>query len=317
MCYTTALTLATYPRAILHIDGDAFFASCEQSRDPRLRGLPVVTGRERGIASSMSYEAKALGVKRGMPIHEIKKVCPCAVILPSDYETYSLLSRKMYEIVRRFTPEVEEYSIDECFADITGLRRLYRKKYEDIAEDIKLELDKELGFTFSIGLAPSKVLAKVASKWNKPSGLTCIPARFAHLYIGKLGVGDVWGIGPATTEFLRKYGIKTALEYAQRDEDWIKKTLYKPQHEIWSELRGRSVMPLTTEQKHDHVSVQKFKTFTPPSTDRDFIFSQLSRNIENACMKARRYNLAASNIAFVLRTQDFRHFGVELKLDIP
>src|SRR6266704_1894990 len=118
------LTLHAFPRAILHVDGDAFFASCEQSRDPKLRGKPVITGKERGIVSSMSYEAKARGVTRAMKLSEVRKLCPDAIILPSDYETYSLYSQRMYEIVRRYTPEIEEYSIDECFADLTGMRRV-------------------------------------------------------------------------------------------------------------------------------------------------------------------------------------------------
>src|SRR5215475_12993556 len=166
------LALHAFPRAILHIDGDAFFASCEQSRRPKLQGRPVVTGKERGIAASGTYEAKARGVTRGMRIADIRKVCPEAVILPSDYETYSLLSKRFFAIVRRYTPDVEEYSIDECFADITGLRRPLRMSYLKIAERIKRDLDAELGFTFSVGLAPNKVVAKIASKWQKPSGLT-------------------------------------------------------------------------------------------------------------------------------------------------
>src|SRR5919109_4365991 len=157
------LTLHAFPRAIVHIDGDAFFASCEQSRDPRLKGKPVITGKERGIASSMSYEAKARGVTRGMRLFEIKKLCPDAIILPSDYETYSLLSKRFFTIVRRYTPDVEEYSIDEVFADLTGLRRPLRLSYEQMAAKIKHELDTELGFTFSVGLAPNKVLAKIGS----------------------------------------------------------------------------------------------------------------------------------------------------------
>jgi DNA polymerase-4 len=120
------LMLGSYPRAILHIDGDAFFASCEQAANPKLRGKPVVTGMERGIAASMSYEAKARGVTRGMRIRDIQKACPEVVLLPSDYETYSLLSTRFFAIVRRYTSDVEEYSIDECFADITGYRRVYR-----------------------------------------------------------------------------------------------------------------------------------------------------------------------------------------------
>jgi len=119
------LLLSDFPRAVLHIDGDAFFASCEQARDPALRGRPVITGLERGIASSMSYEAKARGVTRAMPLHEIRRLIPDAVILPSDYETYSLLSKRFFDVVRRWTPDVEEYGIDECFADLTGLRRMH------------------------------------------------------------------------------------------------------------------------------------------------------------------------------------------------
>ena len=130
------LTLSSFPRANVHIDGDAFFASCEQSRRPKLQGRPVVTGKERGIAASMSYEAKARGVTRGMRLADIRKICPEAVILPSDYETYSLLSKRFFAIVRRYTPDVEEYSIDECFADLTGLRRPLRMSYLKIAERI-------------------------------------------------------------------------------------------------------------------------------------------------------------------------------------
>jgi DNA polymerase IV len=138
------LSLHDFPRAILHIDGDAFFASCEQSRRPKLQGRPVVTGKERGIAASMSYEAKARGVTRGMRLAEIRKRCPEAVILPSDYETYSLLSKRFFAIVRRYTPEVEAYSIDECFCDLTGLRRPLRMSYLQIAERIKQDLDTAL-----------------------------------------------------------------------------------------------------------------------------------------------------------------------------
>ena len=133
------LALHAFPRAILHIDGDAFFASCEQSRRPKLQGRPVVTGKERGIVASMSYEAKARGVTRGMRLSDIRKVCPDAVILPSDYETYSLLSKRFFAIVRRYTPDVEEYSIDECFADLTGLRRPLRMSYLKIAAHMKKE----------------------------------------------------------------------------------------------------------------------------------------------------------------------------------
>ena len=179
-------TLHSFPRAVIHVDGDAFFASCEQARDPQLQGKPVITGKERGIAASMSYEAKAHGATRGMRVSEIKRLCPDAIILPSDYETYSLLSQRLVAIVRRYTPDVEEYSIDEVFADLTGLRRPLRMSYGEMAAAIQHELDTELGFTFSVGLAPNKVLAKIASKWKKPSGLTAIPGQDIHLFLKDL-----------------------------------------------------------------------------------------------------------------------------------
>jgi len=307
------LTLHSFPKAIIHIDGDAFFASCEQSRNPKLQGRPVVTGKERGIAASMSYEAKARGVTRGMRLSDIKKVCPDVILLPSDYETYSLLSKRFFSIVRRFTPEVEEYSIDECFADLTGLRRPLHMSYERIAEEIKKTLDLELGFTFSLGLGPNKVIAKIASKWKKPSGFTIIPGRQIHLFISKMPADKIWGVGPQTTAYLEKLGVKTALELAQKSEEWIKKYLTKPFYEIWQELNGRSVYAVATEEKHDYQTIQKVKTFTPPSNDISFIFAQLSKNIENACIKARRYNLAAKGIIIFLRTQDFRDIGIDVK----
>jgi len=307
-----ALTLYSFPKAIIHIDGDAFFASCEQSRNPRLQGKPVITGKERGIASSLSYEAKARGVKRGMRISEIKKVCPEAILLPSDYETYSLLSKKLYSIVKRFTPEVEEYGIDECFADLTGLRRPLRMSYEKISHEIKKSLDSELGFTFSLGLGPNKVIAKIASKWKKPSGFTVIPGRHIHLYLEKLPLEKVWGIGPQTSAYLNKQGMETALDFARKDEEWVKKHLSKPFYQIWQELNGKFIFNLETKEKHNYQTIQKVKTFTPPSNEMSFVFSQLSKNIENACIKARRHKLGAKGIVIFLRTQDFKDYGIEV-----
>ncbi len=307
-------SLRSYPRAILHIDGDCFFVSCEVALHPELKGKPVVTGKERGIASSLSYEAKALGVKRGMMLSEIKKLCPDVIILPSDYETYSLFSKRMFNIVRRYTPEVDEYSIDECFADLTGMRRQLRMSYETMAENIKRDLDNELGMTFSVGLGPNKVIAKIGSKWKKPSGLTTIPANRIHLYTKNLPVEKIWGIGPQTTAYLNKLGIRTALEFSLQSEEWVKDKLSKPYYEIWQELRGEMVYSLNLEEKHDYQSISKTKTFTPPSKDKEFILSQLSKNVENACIKARRHSLATKKVYFFLKTQDFKYSGLELKL---
>ncbi len=311
------LSISSFPRAVIHIDADAFFAACEQARDPRLKGRPVITGKERNIVASMSYEAKARGVVRAMRLSEVKKLCPDAVFLPSDYETYSLLSKRFFAIVRRFTPDVEEYGIDECFADITGMRRPLKMSYPRIAAAVKEELDRSFGLTFSCGLGPNKTVAKIASKWKKPSGLTVIRGRDIQDFIRGMPVEKVWGIGPQTTAYLNKLGIRTALQFAQKDDDWVKARFSKPFYETWQELNGRMVFELETEGKDTYASIQKVKTFTPPSRDPEFVFAQLSKNVENATMKARRYRLAAGRAILFLKAQDFRGAGAEIRFSRP
>ncbi len=303
-----------YPRAIVHIDGDSFFASCEIAKDPRLQGKPVITGKERGIVSAMTYDVKRRGVTRGMILSDAKKLCPDAIILPSDYETYSIFSERMYEIARRYSSMVEEYSIDECFVDLTGLRQKLRMSYLDAAKKIKEDLQRELGMTFSLGLSATKVLAKLGSKWHKPDGLTAIPLSRAREFLAQTPCGKVWGIGPNTAAYLEKFGIRSALQLVDRSEEWMKEHTSKPVLELWRELSGEAVLELTTAHKTTYQSIQKTRTFTPPSRDERFIFSQLSKNVENACIKARRWDLASPEIFFFLKTQDFRYFGCEIKL---
>ena len=156
------------------MDGDAFFVGVEMAKNPKLKNKPVVTGEERGIVSALSYEAKALGIVRGMPIFKVKKDFPQVIVVPGDYKSYARYSSLMFDIVRRYADDVEEYSIDECFADLTGLDKPLKMSYKEIAERIKKEINEELDLSVSIGIAPTKVLAKVASKWVKPNGLTII-----------------------------------------------------------------------------------------------------------------------------------------------
>ncbi|MDI6741934.1 MAG: DNA polymerase IV [Smithella sp.] len=310
-------SLSSWPRAIVHLDGDAFFTSCEEAIHPELRGKPLITGGERGIVACASYTAKKLGVKRGVPLHEARKICPGLIVLPSDYETYSLFSRRMFDIMRRFTPDVEEYSIDEAFADITGMRRALRSSYEEIVLNMKKDIERELGITVSAGLSITKVLAKVASKHQKPAGVTIIQGRDIAAYLNNLPAEKVWGIGPATTNYLGKMGIRSALEFAQLPEKKVRDKFTKPTIEIWQELRGISVYPVTSEEKSSYASISKTKTFAPPTSDADYLFAQLMRNMESACIKARRYALAPDKIVVFLKKNDFHTVGNEIKLSRP
>lgn len=313
----TPITLQGLPKAVVHIDCDAFFASVEQSLDPALRGRPVITGRERGIAASMSYEAKRRGVTRGMRLFEVKKVCPDAVILPNDYETYSLVSKRLFGIIRRFTPDVEEYSIDEAFAELSGLRRVYRGSYEDIARQIKEAVERELGITVSVGLSSTKSLAKICSKENKPAGFTCVKGYELHTFLKKIPTERVCGFGPSSTALLAKHGMLTVYDFVMRPEGLARKLLGKVGAELWHELRGESVYPVMNGLAPAPASISKFKTFTPPSNDRAFVRAQLLRNVESAFIKLRRHGLRAERLGVHLLTHDFKGSGAEARLSRP
>lgn len=293
-------------KVILHMDGDAFFVGVEMAKNPSIKGKPVVTGGERGIVSALSYEAKALGVVRGMSIFMVKKKFPQVIILPGDYAAYAKYSGLMFDIVRRYADEVEEYSIDECFADLTLLQKTLRMTYGEMAQRIKKEIDEELNLSVSIGLAPTKVLAKVASKYVKPNGLTIIKKETALDFLQKTPIEKIWGIGPKTSEFLIKRGIKTALDFVNKDLAWVKQYLAKPYEIIWRELHGEYLMEINPELKTVYSSMQKTHSFYPPTNDKVFLLSQLSKNIEEACAKARHYKLITKKFSFFLKTQDFK-----------
>lgn len=308
------LTTASYKKAIVHVDLDSFFASVAQEQDPSLRNRPVVVGKERGIATAMSAEAKQAGVTRGMRNQEIKECCPECVLLPTDYETVSIYSRRFFTIVRDFSADVEEYSVDECFADITGMRRALHMTYQRISQAIKRAVDTKLGTSCSVGLAPTKTLAKVASSWNKPNGFCEIPGKYAQYYLKDVPIRKIWGIGAKREHFLQTHGIKTALDFASQPQEWVRDKLNKPELEIWHELRGQVAKPVDPEPVTTYHSISKRKTFTPPSSDETEVFSRLCKNIENACIKARRYKLGTREAVFSLKTQNFANYGGKVEL---
>jgi DNA polymerase-4 len=304
--------------AIVHFDGDAFFASVEQAMDYRLRGKPVVTGAERGAPTSVSYEAKARGLSRGMSMREIKIRCPEVVIVSSDYTSYAIFAHRMYSIVRSFAPIIEEYSIDECFADITGLDDHLGMTYEEIALRIKQELEDSLDLTFGVGLAETKTLAKAASKAHKPAGFTPIRPSERENFLLALSIHSVWGLGGASGTALEKLGAGTALQFAQKDDAWLSQhKLGKAYRDIWLELNGHYIKRIQAQGSDLPGSLMVTRTFKPPSLNRAFIFSQLSKNVERACEKARHHGVRAQALSFYLKTQEFTYHSVSLDLPIP
>ncbi len=299
------------------MDGDAFFVACEVAKNPKLKGLAIVTGEERGIVSALSYEAKALGIVRGMPIFKLKREFPSVLILPGDYATYATYSSLMFDIVRRYADDVEEYSIDECFADLTGLERPLKMTYRQIAERIKQEVIAELDLSVSVGLSTTKVLAKVASKWKKPNGFTEIKNNDKDEFLKNTPVEKIWGIGRRTGWKLNNHGIFTALDFVKKGADWVRENFSKPYQIIWYELCGKSLLHVDNDPKRTYSSIQRTRSFHPSNNDKVFLLSQLSKNIEEACRKARHYDLMPKKISFFLKNKDFRYSSLELILISP
>ncbi len=313
----TQFCINSWPRAVAHIDADAFFVACERALNPSLNGKCAAVGKERGIITALSYEAKAKGVKRGMRTFEAKKLCPGLIVIESDYEAYSLFSLRMFNIIKNFSPQVEEYSIDEAFVDLTGLRRVFSCSYEAIAKKMQSAIEKELSITVSVGVSITKTLAKIASKLKKPNGLAVIEGRDIQNILRDMPAEDIWGIGNNTACFLRKFGINSALDFALKDEGFIDKYLSKPYKETWFELRGNSVLGINASVKSSYKTISKAKSFYPPSDDETFLFSELTKNLENACAKARRFNLAAARLSVFLKTRDFKAEGAQIRLTSP
>ena len=309
------LNLQYFPTAIVHVDGDAFFASVEQALHPYLKNKPIVTGQERGIIACASYEAKLLGINRGLSLWEAQKQCPELIVLPNDYESYSLYSKRMFDILRNYTPIVEESSIDEGFADISGMQRVFRMSYENIARAMQKEIQEKLDISVSIGLSTSKLLAKLAADFRKPGGITVVAGIEIHKFLPQRSLGAVCGFGRKTVQLLEKYGLYTAYDFVMKPEKWAEKLLGKPGKEIWNELRGKMVYKLNTEKEPNKTSISKAKSFTSPIGNRDYVYARLIRNLECTFIKLRRHNLMCREIYIALRTKDFRQYALGARLN--
>ena len=203
---------ATGPRTILHVDLDAFFAAVEQRDNPELRGKPVVVGgrsaNDRGVVATASYEARKFGIHSAMPLRTAGRLCPDAIFVPGHHSRYQEVSRQVLEILRRFTPQVEAISIDEAWLDVTRSRALFGDG-ESIARQIKAAVRDETELTISVGVATTKLVAKIASDLRKPDGLVVVPPGDEAKFLDPLPISRLWGVGPKTAARLVDYGVRT------------------------------------------------------------------------------------------------------------
>src|SRR5450755_1237136 len=214
-------------RRILHVDMDAFYASVEQRDDPSLRGRPVAVGgrpESRGVVAAASYEARTFGVRSAIPMARAVRLCPELVILRPNFEKYARVSKQVFGIFREVTPLVEPLSLDEAYLDVT--ENAWGETYTtSVARRLKERIRADTGLTASAGVAPNKFLAKIASGWKKPDGLTVISPDRVEPFLQKLPVDALWGVGPVTAEKLRAKGIERLVDVRTADPQLLRDTV--------------------------------------------------------------------------------------------
>lgn len=301
------------------IDCDSFFVSCERKLNPELKGLPVsVVSGERGCIISRSREAKMLGVPMGIPLFQAVEKYPECIYISANHYNYTKISKQVMAILKEVSPNVEVYSIDEAFVDFTGLTRLYKKNYFQLAKDLQQRIADEVDIPVTIGISRTKTLAKLASDKAKNTS-----TRVA--LVGKCGINhlleyteiqEVWGIGRKLGVKLRGLGIRTALDYVNRDEKWIKQKFGKNGLGVQAELGGIMVSPISNIVELPK-SISDTKSFLEFSSDLQFLKNELSIHIHSCCTRLRKIDCKCSTIGVLLKTKDFRTLYSKVQLKTP
>jgi DNA polymerase IV len=306
-------------RVILHIDMNAFFASVEQAANPKLRGkaIAVIGSSHRTVITTASYQARACGVKTGMNVPEAKKACPHLILVVGDNRKYTSASTKIINIFRRYTPLVEVFSIDEAFLDVTGSTRLFGSGTH-IAKLIKADIKAELGITCSVGVAPNKLLAKLASDMQKPDGLTVIEPERVPQVMEHLPVGELCGIGRRLTESLAAMGVKTCGELGR-----ISASALRTKFGIIGErLRFMAVgadesAVIPVGEEAGAKSVGHSMTLRRDIGDKDELAMYFLQLSEMVGRRMRRNNYLGNTITVVIRYEDFRTFSQSMRFQKP
>ena len=296
-------------RTILHADMDAFFAAVEQHDRPELRGKPVVIGAprdRRGVVSAASYEARKFGIRSAMPSREAARRCPHAVFLPVNGRRYREVSRQVFAIFHRFTPLVEPLSVDEAFLDVTGARRLFGDGPQ-VAERVRAAIRQETGLTASVGVAPNKFLAKLASDLNKPDGVTIVPRVRDEIiaFLAPLPVGRVWGVGKVTRAALEDAGIRTIGDLQNTTSVRLEKLVGKHGARHLSRLAfGEDARELELEREEK--SISREHTFTHDCSSVERLEGVLCDLVDDVGCRLRGAGRYATVIHLKVRWQGFR-----------
>ncbi len=289
------------PRTILHVDLDAFFASVEQRDDPGLRGKPVIVGgsRRRGVVAAASYEARAHGVCSAMPMARALRLCPHAIVVRHHMDRYAEASRRFFRILDDFSPEVEALSFDEAFLDLTGSERLLGAPRE-VGARIKARVRAELELVASVGVAPHKFAAKIASDIDKPDGLRVVTPDDLLGFLHPLPVSRLFGVGEATAEALRALGLATIGDVARYPEAALVAKLGPTTGPVLAALaRGEDGRPVEPEQAP--VSIGHQETFDRDLAERADLEVVLLHQLDRVAERLRRAELRATVVGIVVK----------------
>lgn len=292
-------------RWIMHVDMDAFFASVEQLDNPDLRGKPVIVGGQscRGVVSTCSYEARRYGVHSAMSMAEARKLCPHGEYVPVRMRRYQEVSKKIMSIFHDFTPLVEQLSIDEAFLDVSGMEKLYYNT-EEIGWLIKKRITAETGLTASVGLAPNKFLAKMASDLQKPDGFTIIRHAEAAKFIADFPVTKIFGIGRMAEKSLLQYGIATIGQLAAAENNVLKKVFGKNADSVHRLAQGIDERPVVTESVPK--SIGRETTFTQDLFTEEQCRRELLKLSGQTGFRLRSKGYSGHTLTLKVKFTDFR-----------
>jgi DNA polymerase-4 len=310
-------SISNMGRKIIHVDMDAFFAAIEQRDDPSLRGKPVIVGgtpEGRGVVSAASYEARAYGVHSAMPTVTARRLCPHGVFLPVNGRKYRDVSRQVMAILRDFTPLVEPLSLDEAFLDVTGSEGLFGPA-EEIGRAIKRRIREELQLTASVGLAPNKFLAKLASDLKKPDGFVVVPEDGVEAFVRPLPIGRLWGVGKKTEQRLTRLGVRTIGDLAALPVEVLRQRFGAPGEHLHRLAQGLDDSPV--EPGGEPKSISAETTFAQDVNDPDMLRSTLLSLSEDVGRRLRAEGFVARTIKLKLRFESFETLTRNLTIADP
>lgn len=295
-------------RWILHADMDAFYASVEQRDTPSLRGKPVIIGAnsERGVVSAASYEARKYGVYSAMPGFKARELCPKGVFLLGDMRKYAAVSRQVHSIFRDFTDQIEPLALDEAFLDIGGSVKLFGSPLE-IGKLIKKRVRSELDLSISVGIAPNKLVAKIACSKGKPDGLLLVRSDEIRTLLNPLPIRALWGIGPKAGERLSEAGFSTIFDLAEATPASLREVLGDHAEEIQKRARGIDDRPVSTSGKAK--SIGEEATFSDNVLSRERIAAAITAHAEAVASRARRAGFRGKTVTLKVKLAKRRTWG--------